>query len=128
MGNVRPFKGIISEQAGDRLKDSTRLSIFELKCGIEERQCNEQRGEAESHLDEIAKIATEQFLPQKPRRRSAQSVPSELGGVMAEKVVQGTSNQDSLGLRTREEARNCETAVVSIQGNRRAEGRRHHWR
>ena len=77
MKDIRTFEEVIAGQTGDRLKDQTRLSILNWNAGL--RRGKVTRGvmgphlvvrlqEAESHLDEITKIATEiSFSPRRHR-------------------------------------------------------------
>ena len=103
----RPFEGLITEQASDRQMDQTRLSFFlSWNAGMKRgKMTNVAVGSyhvirlqaADSHLDEVTKIATEQFhvyhgadqliLPRKNM--------FEPGGVMTKTVISGTSNQDT---------------------------------
>ena len=70
MKDIRPLEGIITGQVSDRLRDQTRLSILNWNAGLTRGQVTSSvvgsdhvilLQEAESHFQDIAEIAAEQF-------------------------------------------------------------------
>ena len=110
MKDIRPFEGTKAEQASDRLRDHTRLSILNWNAGLQRGNVTNRvvashhvilLRDAESHFLEMAEIAAEQI---NIHHGADQLIlfhrnTSEFGGVKTEEVVPGTSNQDSFGLK-----------------------------
>ena len=97
MKNVRPFNGIISEQASDQAERSSASHNPELKCGTGEERSDEQRGglfprdstpRSRVALPRECNIATEQFHKNHAagQLNLFHTNTVEPGGVMAEKV------------------------------------------
>ena len=110
MADMRPFEGMISEQESDRLKDQTGLSVLSWNAGLRRGKVTTSLvgsfhvillQEAVSHLDEATKIDPEQFHVYHGADQLILSYKNtfDLGIVKTDKVILGTSNQDTFGLK-----------------------------